>query len=99
MYRRLRPPSVEGLPLLNHAFWWAEIANKEDGTKFLFSQFVAGGVANLFDGMIVPGVRGDDSTRYDNIVIFRPDRWRDWFRRGVARSGCQTGMIRSEDFT
>jgi hypothetical protein len=75
-----RPP-VE--TLLNHVFWWTETASEDRGTGFRFSQFVAGRVAESFDGMIVPGVRGDESTRYDNIVVFRPDdRWRGWLTEG-----------------
>jgi len=38
-----------------------------------------------FDGMLVPGVRGDQSTRYDNVVLFRPhDRWQDWLTEGCS---------------
>ena len=75
-----RPP-VE--TLLNHVFWWTETASEDRGTRFLFSQFVAGRVAELFDGMIVPGVQGDELTQYDNIVVFYPDdRWRSWLTEG-----------------
>jgi len=77
-----RPP-VE--TLLNHVFWWTETASEDHGTRFLFSQFVAGRVAELFDGMIVPGVRGAESTRYDNVVVFRPDdRSRSWLTEGSS---------------
>jgi hypothetical protein len=44
---------------------------------------VADRVAKLFDGMIVPGVRGDESFRYFNIVVFCPnERWRSWLTEG-----------------
>ena len=39
-------------------------------------------VAERFDGMAVPGVRGNGSQGYSNIVIFRPSgRWRTWLCR------------------
>ena len=71
--------------LLNHVFWWTETASPDCGAQFVFSQFVAGRVASAFDGMLVPGVRGDRSTRYDNVVLFRPhDRWQDWLTEGCS---------------
>jgi hypothetical protein len=73
--------SVEAL--VNHVFWWTEIASKDRGAGFLFSQFVAGRVEACFDGMIVPGVRGHESIRYNNVVVFRPEnRWRSWLTEG-----------------
>jgi RES domain-containing protein len=75
-----RPP-VD--PVVNHVFWWTETASEDRGTRFLFSQFVADRVAERFDGMIVPGVRGDESFRYFNIVVFRPnEQWPNWLTEG-----------------
>jgi hypothetical protein len=32
-----------------------------------------------FDGMKVPGVRGNTSLHYCNVVVFKPgDKWREW---------------------
>ncbi|MFY9610318.1 MAG: RES family NAD+ phosphorylase [Blastocatellia bacterium] len=75
-----RPPVK---PLVNHVFWWTETASEDRGTRFLFSQFVADLVEQFFDGMIVPGVRGDGSLQYFNVVVFRPNEyWRDWLTEG-----------------
>lgn len=69
--------------LLNHIFWWTEMVSADHGGQFVFSQFVAGRVANFFDGMLVPGVRGDESIRYDNVVVFRPQHhWQNWLTEG-----------------
>jgi hypothetical protein len=67
--------------LLNAVFEIAETFNVEGRgpATYSFSQFVAQLVAEAFDGMIVPGVRGDRTLRYSNAVIFRPHpRWREW---------------------
>jgi hypothetical protein len=46
---------------------------------------VAAIVAEHFDGMVVPGVRGDRHQTYANVVLFRPlDRWRDWAARDTV---------------
>jgi hypothetical protein len=68
-------------PLLSAVFEIAETFNVEGRgpATYSFSQFVAQVVAGVFDGMMVPGVRGDPSFRYSNIVVFRPHpRWREW---------------------
>lgn len=59
-----------------------------------FSRFFAQLVSSAgFDGMIVPGVRGDPRRRYRNVVIFNPVDWQHWslgddgFRMMVAASG------------
>jgi hypothetical protein len=49
------------------------------GAEFRFSRLVAKIVADRFDGMLVPGVRGDSEVIYSNLVLFRPgDAWREW---------------------
>jgi hypothetical protein len=68
-------------PLLNAVFEIAETFNVDGRgpATYSFSQFVAQVVAGVFDGMMVPGVRGDRTLRYSNVVIFRPHpRWREW---------------------
>ena len=67
---------------LNDTLFFAEIASDGLGSAhatFAFSQTVAKIVGEHFDGMIVPGVRGDSQCRYRNIVIFRPHtHWTSW---------------------
>ena len=75
--------------LLNHVFYWTELLNPQNDDKFVFvfSQFVASCVADLFDGMFVPGVRGDRSVRYANVVVFRPhehELWKDCLTPGCG---------------
>jgi hypothetical protein len=68
-------------PLVNEVFEIAETHNVEGRgpATWGFSQFVGQLVAEVFDGMMVPGVRGAPSFRYSNIVVFRPHpRWREW---------------------
>lgn len=68
-------------PFVNGALEIDESHNVEGRgpATYSFSQFVAQLVAEAFDGMIVPGVRGVPSFRYSNIVVFRPHpRWREW---------------------
>jgi hypothetical protein len=65
-------------------FWFAELAGN-DGVpvEFSFSQLIASLVAQHFDGMRVPGVRGNQDTRYSNVVIFRAEtRWKQWLVDG-----------------
>lgn len=46
---------------------------------FLFSQLLADLVRESeFQGMLVPGVRGDKACQYLNIVVFDPPAGRDW---------------------
>jgi hypothetical protein len=62
------------------AFWFAELAGNDDvAVQLCFSQLIASLVAQRFDGMRVPGVRGDHDTRYSNIVVFRAEAcWKQW---------------------
>jgi hypothetical protein len=65
--------------LLNQVMWHAELAGTTGYATIQFSQYVACLVSSHFDGMLVPGVRGDDTLRYDNLVVFRPrEAWRAW---------------------
>ena len=71
----------------NDVFEIAETFNVGDrGPKnYDFSQSVAALVAEAFDGMMVPGVRGDRSLHYANVVVFRPHpHWRKWLDQEVA---------------
>lgn len=60
-----------------------------DINNYLFSQTVAEIVATKFDGMMVPGVRGDADSHYTNVVIFDPhepkDRWHGWLHESDPR--------------
>jgi hypothetical protein len=68
---------------LTAVFWHAERAETELYPTFVFSQTVAELVERRFDGMIVPGVHGDNNFSYHNIVLFRPHpHWRDWVEAG-----------------
>lgn len=47
--------------------------------SYIFSQLVAELVMAHFDGMRIPGVRGNRGSWYSNVVIFQPyPDWRDW---------------------
>ena len=62
-------------------FWFAELAGNEGVAHRLhFSQLVASLVGKRFDGMRIPGVRGNHDVRYSNIVVFRAAErcWRNW---------------------
>jgi len=65
---------------VSKVFWFAELAGNSDvAVRILFSQLVASLVAQQFDGMRVPGVRGSKDLHYSNVVIFRAEsRWRRW---------------------
>jgi RES domain len=53
--------------------------------RYIFSQIVAELVAAHFDGMRVPGVRGNPDAHYNNVVVFRPHRgWQAWLEPGSA---------------
>jgi hypothetical protein len=66
-------------PLLNATMWQAELAGTEGAAPLFFSQLVASLVSLHFDGMLVPGVRGDDTMQYSNLVVFRPvEDWQKW---------------------
>jgi hypothetical protein len=49
-------------------------------TGYLFSQVLAEITLEAeYDGMIVPGVRGNRDLRYRNVVVFNPlDKWTAW---------------------
>jgi len=70
--------------LANAVFELAESCNVgEWGPKsYGFSQGVAEIVAEHFDGMRIPGVRGDRVLHYSNVVIFQPyPDWVHWLDR------------------
>jgi hypothetical protein len=71
---------LDEVDFLNDAFMFAEMANRDpvSHATMLFTQVLASLVSERFDGMIVPGVMGDVSTRYCNIVIFESAAWRMW---------------------
>jgi len=87
-------------PFVNGVLEIAESFNVEGRgpATYSFSQFIAQLVAEAFDGMMVPGVRGDPSFRYSNIVVFRPHpQWREWVdqqptvvRTSVSAAGEET---------
>ena len=58
---------------------------KVDGrgpNSYIFSQLVAELVMARFDGMRIPGVRGNRGFWYSNVVIFQPyPNWRDWLEQ------------------
>ncbi len=64
--------------------WHAEMAGQDGYPTVRFSQVVAMVVSQKFDGMAVPGVRGDNSQTYSNIVIF-PRRLRHWPKWAVSQ--------------
>ena len=74
----LRPGRAE--EFVNQVFWFAEHAGEAPiHCRLEFSQRVASLVAKKFDGMMIPGVRGDESHRYANIVVLRRiSEWSSW---------------------
>ena len=57
---------------VDEVFWFAEHAGEDPiHCGLVFSQRVASLVAKRFDGMLIPGVRGEKSYRYGNIVVLR----------------------------
>ncbi len=74
--------SAQASNLLHAAFDLAE-SEWVDGrghANYAFSQFLARRICRSdFDGFIVPGVRGDGTIHYQNVVLFHPEeRWRSW---------------------
>ena len=64
------------LPVINHAFDFAE-----QGDGDYFSRILAHLIAEAeFDGMLVPGVRGELGNAYNNVVLFRYESWNAWLR-------------------
>lgn len=78
--------SVRGDDFLSKVFLFAELAgNPGVAVQLCFSQFVASLVSRHFDGMWIPGVRGNKNHRYCNLVMFRAEsRWRDWLQLDAA---------------
>lgn len=75
----LRSPEAESDQLLSAVMWCAEMAGAEGHPTQRFSQFLGSVVAEHFNGMLVSGVRGDESLRYSNLVIFQVgEAWRGW---------------------
>lgn len=75
----LRSPEARSDQLLAVLMWFAELAGAEGHPSQEFSRLVASLVAEIFDGMLVSGVRGDDGLLYSNLVMFEPgDTWRTW---------------------
>jgi len=69
----------------NAVFEIAETCNVEGRgpENYNFSQFVAALVMEAFDGMLVPGVHGDRSLQYANVVVFHPyPKWMEWLEKG-----------------
>lgn len=53
--------------------------------NYVFSQVVAELVSARFDGMRIPGVRGEPGAHYSNIVLFRQlDLWPQWVALGTG---------------
>ena len=51
--------------------------------SYLFSQVVAEIVSTRFDGMRIPGVRGESDFHYSNVVVFSPHpAWPTWLVPG-----------------
>jgi hypothetical protein len=58
----------------------ADVEGRIGSSDFVFGQVVAALVRRAgFGGMLVPGVRGDQTVKYRNAIIFDPDeRWIVW---------------------
>lgn len=62
----------------------AKVPARED-VEYVFSQTVGELVAERWDGMMIPGVRGAPGTQYRNVVLFKPNpEWRRWLAPGEA---------------
>lgn len=59
------------------------VAGRVGPSEYTFSRVVGQLVREAgFEGMLVPGVRGDLDLQYQNVVIFDKDkRWRTWSRQ------------------
>ena len=76
---------------ISAVFRMAEISGQDSPIgrdDFVFSQLVADLVRESgFEGMLVPGVRGDNELHYRNVVVFDPpavSSWRCWSRKGAG---------------
>ncbi len=66
-------------PLLNSVLWFTELSGEQGQPPLAFSQFFARLMAERFDGVLLPGVRGDADLQYWNLVLFRAQaEWRHW---------------------
>lgn len=66
---------------INQVFFSAERGENTciiDRNNYYFSHAVGMLVCNKFDGMLVPGVRGDREVQYDNLVLFVTEGWENW---------------------
>ena len=71
--------SADPASVIASAFWFAEQTTPGVGRGYGFSQFIGALISERFDGMRVPGVRGTNSIRYTNVVMFSAaERWRAW---------------------
>lgn len=85
----LRPGRAD--EFVDQVFWFAEHAGEAPNHCSLeFSQHVAELVAERFDAMMVPGVRGDKSYKYSNIVVLRQvSEWMSWLHPESLPSICE----------
>jgi hypothetical protein len=65
-------------------FWVIESSrNRSEGDPPRLGTRVAELIALRYDGMVVPGVRGEPGDLYSNAIIFRPgDRWKGYVEPG-----------------
>ncbi len=65
--------------ILNCALWNAELSGTKGYPSLIYSQSFASWVSEIFDGFALPGVKGNSSDNYFNIVIFHPENnWQNW---------------------
>lgn len=85
----LRPGRAD--EFVDQVFWFAEHAGEAPNQCSLeFSQRIAELVADRFDAMMIPGVRGDESHRYTNIVVLRRvSEWMSWLYPESLPSMCK----------
>jgi hypothetical protein len=75
----LTPASTE--PSLSQILWFADLGG-EEGQPDRVGQEVSELARKMFNGILVPGVHGDEEFLYHNIVMFEPDekRWQSWLK-------------------
>ena len=70
---------------LSGTMWHSEFAGLSGYPTKVFSQTVGEIVGRHFDGMAVPGVRGESGGHYSNIVILRNlGSWKEWLKAGIV---------------
>lgn len=75
----IRANQTNAEDFVNCVLFFAELAGVDGYPGFEFSQTIAELVGTRFDGMMVPGVRGDNQCNYHNVVMFRAHAiWRTW---------------------